>query len=402
MRITIFDPYFDSLGGGEKVLAVMAAHLGKKHDVTILVKNSVNKKHVHEYFNVDVSQVTFAPLPKESFIIHNLQHIWLPGRWKSIFYDRAGFLALKKLPMDIFINGLYMSSLPSPAAKSVYMCMFPQRLDPAKAAHSALRRIYNKLTDHLEKWLVGSRRDAIYSYTAIEANSNFTAGWIKKYWNRDAVVIHPPCDDYGPPAKHKKNIIYSVGRFFTDNGSSHHKRHDEMVKAFIKLDRPDWELHLVGTASKDPGHKAEEYIEDLRSLAKGHQNIFIKPNLPGKDITKLRREASIYWHATGLGYDANKFPENQEHFGMVTAEAMSAAAVPIVYKGAGQMEVVKHNQNGLLWETRDELVAATKRVIDNPTWRRKLATAALHDSKQFNREAFLKRIDQLILKVSDE
>ncbi len=402
MKIVIFDPYFESLGGGEKVLAVMADRLSRSHDVTILVKNPVNKVKTEEYFNLDLSKVTFAPLPPESFITRNLQHIWLPGRWKSILYDRAGFMALKKLPMDIFINGLYMSSLPSPAPKSIYMCMFPQKLNPGKTGSSPLRRWYNTFTDHLETRLVGNRQQAIDSYTVVQANSNFTAGWIKRYWNREAVVVHPPCDNYGPPSQHKKNIIYSVGRFFADNGSSHHKRHDRMIEAFIKLGRPDWELHLVGTASKDPGHNADSYLDMLRDMAKGHKNIFIKPNFPGKEITKLRRDASIYWHATGLGYDATKFPENQEHFGMVTAEAMSAAAVPIVYKGAGQMEVVSHNKNGMLWATLDELVAYTKQVIDNPKLKHRLAESALHDAKKFDRKAFLKNVDKLILKASHE
>lgn len=399
MKIVLFDPYFETLGGGEKVMAVMAEHLSAKHEVTILVKKLVNKKRVEPYFSVDLSKVKFELIPEPSAFVRALQHIWFPGRWKSILTDRAGIKALQKIPMDLFINGLYMSSMPSPAPRSVYMCMFPQKLQPGKTARNTLRRVYNSLTDKLETWAIGSRRDSINSYTIVTANSSYTAGWIKKYWNRKAMVIFPPCDDNGPPAR-KKNIILSVGRFFADTGDSHHKRHDEMIKAFIKLGRNDWQLHLAGSAAQDDASKA--YLTGLYQLVEGHNNIFLHPNIPGPDINRLRRQAAIYWHATGLGYDANKFPENQEHFGMVTAEAMSAGAVPVVYRSAGQMEVVDQDVNGLLWSTPAELIKQTSKLLDNPKLRQKLSAQAVEKARQFDRQAFVKRVDQLILEVEHD
>ena len=400
MKIVILDPYFESLGGGEKVVVVMAQHLALQHEVIVLVKKPVDKAAVGTYFDTDLSQINFELLPRESFFVRVItsRYARLPGRWKSIIFDRASLMALKKLNADLFINSLYQSSLPSPAPKSIYICMFPQKLQPYKAYHGAVRRLYNRLTTMMEVRLVGSRRTAIDSYTAVAANSNYTAGWVKKYWGRDAEVVYPVCDDMGPPLK-KKPIILNVGRFFADNGSSHHKRQDELIKAFIKMRRDDWELHLAGSIGKDADAKA--YFASLQKLIAGHSNISIHPNMPFADIKKLRQQAAIYWHATGFGYDQDIFPENQEHFGMVTAEAMSAGAVPIVYNSAGQTEVVTQGVEGFLWDSVDELIAQTKKVMDDRRLQKKLASDAVKRARDFDRVAFVRRIDKLILEVTD-
>ena len=276
--------------------------------------------------------------------------------------------------------------------------MFPQKLVVEGVYHSPVRRIYNKLTTAMEAHFLGTRQDAVNSYTVVTANSRYTAGWIKKYWGREPSIVYPVCDDMGPPLP-KKNIIMSVGRFFADNGSSHHKRQDKLMQAFIKLKRPDWELHLAGSVAEDVDSQA--YFKGLQKLAAKHHNIFIHPNMPFADIKKLRQEAAIYWHATGLGYDPNIFPENQEHFGMVTAEAMSAGAVPVVYNSAGQTEVVTDGQNGFLWNTIDELLEQTTKVMDDSRLRQKLSKAAVARAREFDRAAFNKRIDQLILEVTN-
>lgn len=399
MKIVILDPYFESLGGGEKVIVVMAQHLALQHDVIILVKKPVDKDMVGKYFDTDLTRVRFEPLPKESFFVRAItsRYARLPGRWKSIIYDRGSLRALKSMKPDMFINNLYQSNLPSPAPKSIYMCMFPQKLTPGTIYHGMLRRFYNRLTTLMEARLLGTRRQAIDSYTIVTANSKYTSGWIKKYWGREPDILYPVCDDMGPPLP-KKHIIMSAGRFFADNGSSHHKRQDKMLAAFIALDRPDWDLHLAGSVAEDSD--SQDYFKSLQDTAEGRPNIFIHPNMPFADIKRLRQEAAIYWHATGLGYDPDVFPENQEHFGMVTAEAMSAGAVPIVYNSAGQTEVVTKGKNGFLWNSIDELLEQTRTVMDNDKLRSKLSKAAVKRAREFDRAAFLKRVDQLILEVT--
>ncbi len=51
---------------------------------------------------------------------------------------------------------------------------------------------------------------------------------------------------------------------------------------------------------------------------------------PGAELADLYARASIFWHAAGLGEDAEDDPNRMEHFGISIVEAMSAGAVPVV------------------------------------------------------------------------
>lgn len=401
MKIAILNPYFQSLGGGEKVTTVMAEHLSKKDEVVVLVQEEVDVAKVQKYFDVDLSRVQFELLPKAPFLIRLITHppMRLPGRWNSLLYDWASLSALRKVKADLFINNLYHSSLPSPSPKSIYMCMFPQKLVLTDDYSSPSRKLYNQITSSLERHFLGTRQQAVDSYTVITANSKYTAGWIKRYWGHESDVVYPVCDSMGPP-KAKKNIILHVGRFFGDNGSSHHKKQHELVKAFIQLGNKDWELHLAGSAGSDP--ETQRFMKKLKDLSVGHNNIYLHPNISLDGLQNLYRTASIYWHATGLGYDQEKQPENQEHFGITTVEAMSAGAVPIVINSAGQREVVQDGKNGRLWNTIDDLIKATKEVIKDPKERKKLSAAASKSSEQYSRQNFVNRLDEIIMKVCNE
>ncbi len=398
MKIAILNPYFQSLGGGEKVTTVMAEHLSKEHDVVILVQAPVDTAKVEKYFDVDLSRVRFELIPPAPLFVRLITRrpMRLPGRWNSLLYDRASLVALRKVKADLFINNLYQSSMASPAPKSIYMCMFPQKLVPAEDYSTPIRSVYNSITTVLENHFLGSRQQAVDSYSVITANSKYTAGWIKRYWGHEADVVYPVCDSMGP-ALPKKNIILHVGRFFGDNGSSHHKKQHELVKAFKQLGNKDWELHLAGSAGSDP--ETQKFMRKLKGLAADQPNVHLHPNISLDGLQQLYRQASIYWHATGLGYDPEKHPENQEHFGITTVEAMSAGAVPIVINSAGQREVVQDGQNGRLWNTVDELVSITAQTINDSATRRKLSEAATKSSLRYSRQNFVKALDKIIMKV---
>src|SRR5260370_621248 len=93
------------------------------------------------------------------------------------------------------------------------------------------------------------------------------------------------------------------------------------------------------------------------------------PAAPGHLRLHARRElngqSAIYWHAAGLGNDDAAHPEQTEHFGITTVEAMAAGCVPVVINKAGQRETVEHGVSGFLWDTPDELQRYTARLIED-------------------------------------
>jgi glycosyltransferase involved in cell wall biosynthesis len=112
----------------------------------------------------------------------------------------------------------------------------------------------------------------------------------------------------------------------------------------------------------------------------------------GKALADLYRRASVYWHAAGFGVDASTRPEDLEHFGMTTAEAMGYGAVPVAIGRGGQVEVVEPGVSGYLWTEVEDLKARTVELAADPELRRRLGAAARARSQRFARPAFKERM----------
>lgn len=75
-------------------------------------------------------------------------------------------------------------------------------------------------------------------------------------------------------------------------------------------------------------------------------------------VDNLYKRFKLFWDAASLDEDENKYPEKMEHFGIVTAEAMSFGCIPIVVGKGGQPEIVRNDINGVLWDTLEDLKEA--------------------------------------------
>ena len=241
--------------------------------------------------------------------------------------------------------------------------------------------------------------EAIDTYDAIWAISKFTQRWIKTYWQRESILLYPPVDVEKFSPAPKKNQILSVGRFFA---GSHNKKHLEMVKAFKEMvdgGLKDWELHLVGGST--PGDIHQDYLENVKSEA-AHYPIFIHPDLPHLDMLKLYNESAIYWHASGYGEDETRDPVKFEHFGITTVEGMAAGCVPVVIGKGGQPEIVSHGRNGYLWNSPEQLITYTLRLIRDPGLREKISAISLADSAAYSKMKFQDRLDELLNDIGIE
>lgn len=179
-----------------------------------------------------------------------------------------------------------------------------------------------------------------------------------------------------------------MGRFF---GYLKDKKHELMIDVFSKLMKTKkidgWSLHLAGAA----GEGDKPYLEELKVMARGLDVIF-HPNVPFNELTKLYGEALIYWHSAGFG---ESDPTKMEHFGISTVEAMAAGAVPIVVNLGGQREIVENGKSGFLWDSTDELIELTIRIIEDQTLAGKLAKNAVKRSKIFTKDNFNKNIKEI-------
>jgi glycosyltransferase involved in cell wall biosynthesis len=248
------------------------------------------------------------------------------------------------------------------------------------------------------------------TYDRILANSRFTRRWIRAYWNCDADLLYPPVTlrepaladvaATGTRAAPKQPIILSVGRFFDAEGG-HSKKQVEMVRAFARLvasgAAAGWSLHLVG-GCRD-AHRP--YLEQVRAEAAGLP-VELHIDASGEAVDDLYRRASIYWHAAGLGEDADAHPDRLEHFGITTVEAMSAGAVPVAYAEAGPLEAFTHGVEGYHFRTPDQLIDETAGLIADPARLASMGAAARHRAESFGMDAFAGHVNRVVDEVVSE
>jgi glycosyltransferase involved in cell wall biosynthesis len=138
-------------------------------------------------------------------------------------------------------------------------------------------------------------------------------------------------------------------------------------------------------------------------MASGYP-IRLHPDCPRAELEALYQRAAIYWHAAGYGADPDTEPEALEHFGMSTAEATARGAVPVVFAGGGQLEVVDDGRTGYTWNTLEQLQNHTRRLAAQPDERRRVAAAAVAASTRFTRARFraevLAQVEPLVREAS--
>jgi glycosyltransferase involved in cell wall biosynthesis len=224
------------------------------------------------------------------------------------------------------------------------------------------------------------------SYDHILTISNYVEKWVMRRWELPSDVVYPPVDVESFAPGEKRPQILSVGRFFE---GSHNKKHLPMIAAFRALcdgGLRGWRFHLAGGCDLGvPEHAA--YLERVRAAATGYP-IDIHVNTPFAELRRLYAESRIFWHATGLGEDEDEDPDNFEHFGITTVEAMAAGCVPVVIAKAGQIEIVTDGESGLLWQTSKQLRQATLRLVNSTELTERLAAGARRRSRDFDLAAF--------------
>lgn len=156
----------------------------------------------------------------------------------------------------------------------------------------------------------------------IIANSNYIKDQVKKYYDRDAVVIHPPVEVERYAGKQpERNGLIVAGR------QTGYKRFDLAVAACSKLNLP---LTVIG---KGPAHK------QLRTLA--GPSITFETNVDDKAMVEYFQKAEGFI-----------FP-GLDDFGIVAVEALAAGTPVIAYKDGGALDYIKPGVTGQFFDRQN-------------------------------------------------
>lgn len=357
MKIGIYDMYLDALGGGEKYMLSIASHLSKEHAVDIFWDDETILKRAATRFSLDYSKITVV----KNIFISPLSFFQKKKRMQS--YDLIIYLSDGSIPFLFGRKNILHFQFPTPWVRG------------------------NSITTKIK----------LSRISKIITNSQFTKRYIDAIFGVASDILYPPCTLLSASGK-KENIILTVGRLNILGKHNDFKKLEKMIAVFKDTIYPhhkDWKLVLVVTVIHNDFERVERWKKETAGLP-----IEILTDVSYETLQEQYKKAKIYWHAAGLGENIEKHPERAEHFGIAPVEAMSAGAVPVVINAGGIPEIVKHNKDGLIWNTEEELTGQTLTLITDHILRENLAKHAVVKARQFSEEAFNKKLETIITTLS--
>ena len=353
-KALIFDPYLDTLGGGERYTLTVARILSNSgYKVSLAWPSQEILESATFRFGLNLKNIT-ADL--KAFELFQSSGNLLKKIEITKGYDLVFFLSDGSIPFLFGKKNILHFQVP-----------FKKIINP---------RNLNFLKFKLIKKFV--------------YNSKFTQNVLEKNLPKKGVVIYPPIDTAQfKPAKKKENIILSVGRF---DSPSHAKRQDILIEAFKNLNQKTKDKYKLVLAGGLRGGDRE--LLGLKARA-GDLPIEFKVSPSFKELVSLYAKAKIFWHAAGFEIDEKDSPDKVEHFGMTTVEAMAAGCIPVVHAKGGQKEIITPG-TGFLWNTVPELVNHTLQLIKSPDLTSQTAKQAIKRSKDFGLKIFKDRLKKLV------
>ena len=397
-KIGIYQHYWGPMGGGQRYIGFVAQILAEKNEVEILHHDpNFDREKFDEGMELDLSRVSFRCLPRPERPKEQAKRPFQRLKEESLFCREYSE------PYDVFIESGDVPPVFNHAKKGVIIVHFPLvSFDEFFMHHMDLW----KQQSWLKRWLKSKYQNLEWrcrfgSYHRYLCNSKFTQYWCRNRWGIAASVLNPPLRGSIQPME-KQPVIAALGAFSQVN----HKRQDVLIEAFRQFCdtyggklKNRWSFRLVGACKNNEEDLA--FVEKLRERAAGYP-IEILLNVDSETLRRTVGTATCVWHAMGYGVDEEKFPGKTEHFGMIATEAMAAGAIPLVYHAGGLPEIIRHNRNGFLWSTIDELVSTTGEIVQDADRLAALRTAALAERVNYDDDAFREHLRSGLRGIVDE
>ena len=79
---------------------------------------------------------------------------------------------------------------------------------------------------------------------------------------------------------------------------------------------------------------------------------------------------------------------------------MASGCVPVVINQGGQPELVTHGSDGLLWDSRRELIDLTSRLTVDPEMLQRLSQKAVRSASRFSEDRFRRHFLELVESIA--
>ena len=309
------------LGGMERVMAELATYFVQDPEIEVhLVIYGMNRDI---FYDIPANVIVHKPY----FEFNNHKRAWYSLR--TLHFIRCTIKALK--PDSILSFGEYWNSF---VLLALYGLPFPifisDRCQPDK--------IYGLVHNMLRQWLYPKAKGIITQTKKAEHL------YKEKFKNSNIQTIGNPIRfvNVNPEIK-KENIVLTVGRLITS------KHHDELIRLFVSINKPDWKLVIVGGDALKQNN-----FERLRMLIK-ELDADKKVKLIGtiKDVNQFYLKSKIF-----------AFTSSSEGFPNVIGEAMSAGLPVVAFDCmAGPSDMIRDEINGYLVPLFDYQIFKEKLLI---------------------------------------
>ena len=316
-RIGFLTDSIFSIGGVQRVTAVIAKELAKDYDVTIVTLDKPEQKDTSLY-NLQEANIHY------SFF----QYPETP-QWKQLICKTYSYLYRRILPQTAMTSGLYAhSSFPSEKRDALTNELQRGQYDVIIGVHAPLAIRLAACRKQLEGtkligWIhnsyealfgvrslyIGPELQKHYEYQLQELDKTFVLSQddARKYHFPVEVIYNPLTLEPGNPSQGDSKRFLAVGRF-----SHRHKGFDLLIEAFniFAKDNKEWVLDIVGEGVEEPLYR--KMIADYQL----EERIKLHPFT--NNIQEYYSQAQVYILSS-----------RWEGFGLVLVEAM-AHGLPIV------------------------------------------------------------------------
>jgi GalNAc-alpha-(1->4)-GalNAc-alpha-(1->3)-diNAcBac-PP-undecaprenol alpha-1,4-N-acetyl-D-galactosaminyltransferase len=345
-------------GGMERVMSELLSYFATLDGVEVhLVMFGMNRDI---FYDVPSNIIIHTP----DFLFDNSKR--MRDTLKTMGYIRS---EIKKIDPDTVLsygelwNNLVLLSL----LKTKYPVFVSDRCQPTKSI--------GKMHDFLRKILYPHAKGIIAQ------TSQAKDLYLKKFGNKNIVVIGNPITLQEPVAGQRENIVLTVGRLIAS------KHHDELIKLFAALDQDSWKLIIVGGDALTQQNMArlEKLIESL--------GVNSRVELAGnqKDVESYYRRSKIF-----------AFTSSSEGFPNVVGEALSFGLPVVTFDCvAGPSDMVENGVNGYLVDLFDYKVFSEKLegLMQDQVLRNKMAEHAPLTIKKFEKDVIARQYFDFITKL---
>ena len=264
----IVDSIF-SIGGVQRVTAVIAKELAKEYDVTILTFDRAEKKDTSLY-GLNEADITYRLIkyPKVGKLKNNLCKVYSgiylklqpQSRWSSDLYARSSFASeLRNTLTNELKQGDYDVIIGVHAPLAARLATLRKQLPNAKLI-GWLHNSYEALFGEGSRYHIGPKRlrHYVYQFRKLDKVVVLCQDDANRFHQYDkafmpTVIYNPLTLKPGDPSTGNSKRFLTIGRF-----TPLHKGIDLLIEAFhlFSLKNSEWYLDIVGEGSEEKKYKS--------------------------------------------------------------------------------------------------------------------------------------------------